>query len=63
LPLRARGRQGGRPRVKDLSSPRQLAMLHKLYDDKTNSIEQICETMHIPRATLYRYLKRAPGSV
>lgn len=49
--------------MKDLSSPRQLAMLHKLYDDKTNSIEQICETMHIPRATLYRYLKRAPGSV
>jgi DNA invertase Pin-like site-specific DNA recombinase len=60
---RARGRQGGRPRVKELSTPRQLTMLQKLYNDKTNSIEQICETMHISRATLYRYVNRSPGKV
>jgi DNA invertase Pin-like site-specific DNA recombinase len=56
----ARGRQGGRPRVKSLSTPQQIAMLQALYADKSNSIEQICSTLHISRATLYRYIKRAP---
>jgi DNA invertase Pin-like site-specific DNA recombinase len=54
---RARGRQGGRPRVKSLSTPQQIAMLQKLHDDKTNSVDQICQTLRISRATLYRYLK------
>jgi len=58
---RARGRQGGRPKTKSLSTPQQIAMLQALYQDKSNSIEQICETLHISRATLYRYVKsKAP---
>jgi DNA invertase Pin-like site-specific DNA recombinase len=58
---RARGRHGGRPRVKSLSTPQQIAMLQTLYHDKSNSIEQICETLHISRATLYRYLNTKPA--
>jgi DNA invertase Pin-like site-specific DNA recombinase len=54
---RARGRQGGRPRVASLSTPQQIAMLQALYKDKSNSIDQICQTLHISRATFYRYLK------
>jgi DNA invertase Pin-like site-specific DNA recombinase len=52
---RARGRRGGRPRLKP--SAYQIAMAKKLYADKTNSIADICRTLHISRATLYRYLK------
>lgn len=54
---RARGRHGGRPRVKSLSTPQQITMLQKLYSDKSNSVGDICQTLHISRATLYRYLK------
>ena len=28
-----------------------------LYYDKTNAIADICRTLHISRATLYRYIK------
>jgi DNA invertase Pin-like site-specific DNA recombinase len=52
---RARGRLGGRPELKP-SSPK-VAMAKKLYADKTNEISDICQTLHISRATLYRYLK------
>ena len=52
---RARGRKGGRPHLKPSAS--QIAMAKKLYADKSNSIADICRTLHISRATLYRYLK------
>lgn len=52
---RARGRQGGRRRSLD---PAKVTMLHKLYADKTNSIDMICQTLRISRATLYRYIPR-----
>jgi predicted transcriptional regulator YheO len=32
-------------------------MVQAMYDDKSNTIEDICEALHISRATLYRYLK------
>lgn len=51
---RARGRHGGRPRV--LSTASKIAMARKLHADKSNTIEDICTTMGISRATLYRYL-------
>jgi DNA invertase Pin-like site-specific DNA recombinase len=51
---RARGRQGGRPRGLDRA---KIDMLKKLYADKSNSIEDICKTLRISRATLYRYLQ------
>ncbi len=51
---RARGRTGGRPRALD---SRKVAMAQALYKDKTHSIEDICKTLKVSRATLYRYLK------
>ena len=54
---RARGRKGGRPQLNP-SAPK-VAMAQKLYADPTNAIADICRTLHISRATLYRYLK--PG--
>ena len=52
---RARGRKGGRPLLA-VAAPK-IAMAKKLYADKTNTISDICQTLHISRATLYRYLK------
>jgi DNA invertase Pin-like site-specific DNA recombinase len=48
---RARGRKGGRPKV---LTGRQLSIAQSLYDDPTNSIADICRTLKISRATLYR---------
>ncbi len=52
---RARGRLGGRPEVG--ASATKVAMAKKLYADKTTAISEICKTLHISRATLYRYIK------
>src|SRR5213080_1288579 len=51
---RARGRLGGRP--KGNPSSRKIAMAKALYADKTNSVQGICKTLGISRATLYRYI-------
>ncbi len=51
---RARGRMGGRPKG---GSRHKQAMARKLYADKTNTIQDICRTLGISRATLYRYVK------
>ncbi len=50
---RARGRQGGRPRVKDKSIEKAL----KLYNSRDYSIKEIVEMTGVSQATLYRYLK------
>ena len=50
---RARGRMGGRPRNLDDKKKRHAVMLHS---DPTNSVEDICRTLGISKATLYRYL-------
>ena len=54
---RARGRLGGRPKAKTLNTPKRVAMAQSLYDDKNNSIDDICKTLNISRATLYRYIQ------
>jgi DNA invertase Pin-like site-specific DNA recombinase len=51
---RARGRLGGRP--KSLTG-KKTAMAQALYNDKNNTIDEICKTLNISRATLYRYIK------
>ncbi|MDP9374147.1 MAG: recombinase family protein [Chloroflexota bacterium] len=56
---RARGRQGGRP--KKLGTPTKVAMAQALYDDKRHSIAEICRTLGISRATLYRYIGAKPA--
>ena len=52
---RARGRLGGRPRLDAKSG--KVTLARKLYADKSNAIADICKTLHISRATLYRYVK------
>jgi DNA invertase Pin-like site-specific DNA recombinase len=54
---RARGRKGGRPKA---LTPRKAAQLQTLYNDKTNTIDEICRTLNISRATLYRYINTRP---
>ena len=56
---RARGRQGGRP--KKLGTPSKVAMAQALYDDQRHSIAEICRTLGISRATLYRYVETKPA--
>jgi DNA invertase Pin-like site-specific DNA recombinase len=51
---RARGRRGGRPKA---LTPRQLSIAKALYTDKQHSIAEICQTLKISRATLYRAIK------
>src|SRR5437588_7281262 len=51
---RARGRKGGRHKA--LTS-KTVQMAQQLYNDKTNSIADICKTLNISRATLYRYIQ------
>src|SRR5512135_763539 len=53
LAARARGRLGGRPKALD---PRKAQISQALYNDKSNSIADICRTSRVSRATLYRYL-------
>ncbi len=49
---RARGRRGGRP--KKLGTPTKVALAQALYDDKRHPVAEICRTLGISRATLYR---------
>ncbi len=53
---RARGRLGGRPKAQTLNTPKKVAIAQSLYNNKTNTIDEICKTLNISRATLYRYI-------
>ena len=55
---RARGRHGGHPRVAVFRDEKKVGQAISLYNDKTNSIADICSTFRISRATLYRYIAR-----
>jgi DNA invertase Pin-like site-specific DNA recombinase len=55
--VRARGRKGGRPKAKALNTPKKITLAQSLYNDKNNTIDEICKTLNISRATLYRYIK------
>jgi DNA invertase Pin-like site-specific DNA recombinase len=57
---RARGRNGGRPKAAALNDPRKVAIARALYNDKRNTIADICATLRVSRATLYRYLATRP---
>jgi DNA invertase Pin-like site-specific DNA recombinase len=50
---RSRGRKGGRPNV---LSMKQLGIARDLYE-KRHPIADICRTLKISKATLYRYIK------
>lgn len=55
---RARGRTGGRPKVKAFQNPRKLAAARRLYVEGTTSIATICATFGISKTTFYRYVAR-----
>jgi DNA invertase Pin-like site-specific DNA recombinase len=57
LAARARGRRGGRPKAPTLDTSKKVAIAQALYNDKTNSINDICKTLNISRATLYRNIR------
>ncbi|HET8909216.1 MAG TPA: recombinase family protein [Ktedonobacterales bacterium] len=52
---RARGRLGGRPTIQSFD-PKKVALARKLYADRAMPVQEICETLHIGRSTLYRYI-------
>ncbi len=51
---RARGRKGGRPKALN-NKEREMAI--RLYNEKNNTIKEICELLKISKPTLYSYLK------
>lgn len=51
---RARGRQGGRPRLETEGA--KVRATKKLAADKSITIDDICDTLKISRSTYYRYL-------
>ena len=56
---RARGRLGGRPSM-DPHDPR-VQMAKALHKDPAHEVGDICQTLHISRSTLYRYLALPEG--
>ncbi len=54
LAARARGRRGGRPMA--LDTDQKVAMAQTLYADRHNTINDICKTLRVSRATLYRHI-------
>jgi DNA invertase Pin-like site-specific DNA recombinase len=55
---RSRGRKGGRPKA---LTPKKQEQALTLYNDKTNTIDDICRTLNVSRATLYRYINKTAG--
>jgi DNA invertase Pin-like site-specific DNA recombinase len=51
---RERGRRGGRPKA---LTGKQLAIAQSLYDDPKTSIAEICRTLKVSKATLYRNIQ------
>jgi DNA invertase Pin-like site-specific DNA recombinase len=53
---RARGRKGGRPKALD-EKEREVAV--RLYNERKNSIKEICQILKISKPTLYNYIHQA----
>lgn len=51
---RARGKNGGRPKIS--STEPRVKTAKRMHLDKSLSINEICQTLKISRATFYRYL-------
>jgi DNA invertase Pin-like site-specific DNA recombinase len=56
---RARGRKGGRPRK---LTKKQVEMAKNLMKDISIPVNEICETLGVSKATLYRYVKAGEKS-
>ena len=51
---RARGRVGGRPKAMD---EKKIQIAQSLYVDGKTTVSEICDTLNVSKATLYRNLK------
>jgi len=51
----ARGRLGGRPKLQT-KDPKKIALAKQLYEGGNMPVQEICDTLHIGRSTLYRYV-------
>ena len=60
---RARGRRGGHPRATALNNARKVALAQRLYEDKGNTIDDICGTLHVSRDALSVHPGRWSGDV
>src|SRR2546429_648398 len=57
---RARGRRGGRPKLETNPAKRKkIEVAQALHADPNHSIEDICDTLHISKSTLYRHVGKA----
>jgi DNA invertase Pin-like site-specific DNA recombinase len=54
---RARGRKGGRPKK---LNQRKVEIAKELYNSRKTTVDEICRTLNISRATLYRYINVKP---
>jgi DNA invertase Pin-like site-specific DNA recombinase len=52
---RARGKQGGRPKLLD---PKKRELALRLHNERQHSIGEICRMMGISKSTLYNYLAK-----
>ena len=52
---RARGRNGGRPKI--TSAEAKVVLAKKLHKDHSFEIDDICTTLRISRSTFYRYVR------
>lgn len=55
---RARGRKGGRPKA---LNKQEIELAVRLYNERKNSIMEICQIFKISKPTLYKYLHQANG--
>jgi DNA invertase Pin-like site-specific DNA recombinase len=54
---RARGKKGGRPRS-PISEAQRLLLARTMFENKSMPVAQICKSLHIPRSTFYRYVRK-----
>jgi len=52
---RARGRNGGRPKV--TAAETKVVLAKKLHAEKSLEIDDICKTLRLSRSTFYRYVR------
>lgn len=48
----------GTARVEGLSTDKKIALVLTLYQDKTNTIDDICQTLRLSRTTFYHYVSQ-----
>ena len=54
--VRSRGKKGGRPPMNAFHP--KVVLANKLFCDKSICIDDICETLKIPKSTPYRYVSK-----